>query len=243
MSRPNLFKLDTWGRHENSVLEVFQCALLCLEAESELPEKEDELNRKLLFHARSENYRLINEGQGCHSNIYYECANQPVVEDKDRAGREWKRPDFMCGLVDAQAEADLFFVLECKRLGRPTSPGWILNENYTKHGVSRFVDPDWGYGDGATSGAMIGYGQSMSPDEILKEVNDHAEKINVPAIKRERDGWVNGGLTRLNQNLNRKMTPSPFRLRHLWVDLRHRYPFPPGGGVAANSRSPYGSLS
>ena len=223
MSRPNLFTLDTWGRHENLVLEVFQYALLRLKAESELPEKEDELNRKLLFHVRSENYRLIKGGRGCRSNIYYECANQPVVEDKDRAGRERKRPDFMCGLVDAQAELDMFFALECKRLGRPSSPGWILNENYTKHGVLRFVDPDWGYGEGATSGAMMGYRQTMSADDTLKEVNGYAEKVNVPAIKRETDEWIDRGVTRLNQTLDRNVSPSPFRLRHLWVDLSHRY--------------------
>ncbi len=226
MSRPNLFTLDTWGRHENLVLEVFQCALLRLEAESELPEKEDELNRKLLFHARSENYRLIKEGRGCHSNVYYECANQPVLEDKDRAGREQKRPDFMCGLVDARSEADLFFVLECKRLGRPSSPGWILNENYTKHGVLRFVDPDWGYGEGATSGAMIGYCQTMSGDDILKEVNGYGKKVKAPSIHREADEWIDRGVTRLKQTLDRKVSPSPFRLRHLWVDLRHRYALP-----------------
>jgi len=223
LTRPNRFTLDTWGRHENLVLEVFQCALLRLEAESKLPEKEDELNRKLLFHVRGENYRLITEGRGCRSNIYYECANQPVVEDKNRAARERKRPDFMCGLVDAQAEADLFFVLECKRLGQPSSSGWILNENYTKHGVLRFVNPDWGYGEGATSGAMIGYCQTMSSGDILKEVNGYGKKVAAPSIHREADEWISRGVTRLNQTLDRKASPSPFRLRHLWVDLRHRY--------------------
>jgi len=129
----------------------------------------------------------------------------------------------MCGLVDAQAEADLFFALECKRLGRPSSPGWVLNENYTNHGVVRFVDPDWGYGEGAASGAMIGYLQTMSPDETLEEVNGYAEKVDVPAIEREADEWIDRGVTRLNQTLDRKVSPSLFRLRHLWVDLRHRY--------------------
>ena len=224
MSRPNLFTLDTWGHHENSVLEVFHCALLRLAAESELPEREDELSRKLLSHVRSENYRLIDEGRGRQSNFYYECANQPVVEDKERAGREWKRPDFTCGLVDAQAGVDLFFVLECKRLGRPSSSGWILNENYTNYGVLRFVDPDWGYGEGAASGAMIGYVQTMSQDDILKEVNAYAAKIDVPTIRNEADNWIERGVTRLNQRLDRSTSPSPFRLEHLWIDIRHRYP-------------------
>ena len=33
------------------------------------------------------------------------------------------------------------FVVECKRLGIPSSQKWILNENYVNHGVRRFVDP------------------------------------------------------------------------------------------------------
>ncbi len=88
MSRPNLFTLDIWGRHVDLVLEVFECALEALEAESALPEKEDPLNRELLFRARTENYRLTKEGRGCTSNIYYECANQPVENDEDRGARE-----------------------------------------------------------------------------------------------------------------------------------------------------------
>lgn len=223
MSRPNLFTLDTWGRHENLVLEVFRCALLRLEADPELPQKEDELNRKLLFHVRRENYRLIRVGRGCHSSIYYECANQPVVEDKGRAGREWKRPDFMCGFVDAQAEADLFFVIECKRLGLPSSPGWVLNENYIRNGVLRFVDLHWGYGEGAASGAMIGYCQTMSGDVILKEVNEYGKSVSVPSITRETEEWIDRGVTLLNQTLDRNVSPSPFSMQHLWVDLRHRY--------------------
>ena len=223
MSRPDLFALDTWERHETCVLEVFRCALVGLEAEAGLPEREDELNRKLLFHARSENYRLVKDERGCHSNIYYECANQPVVEDEVRAGRESKRPDFTCGLVDAQAGQDLFFVLECKRLGRPSSSTWKLNENYTRHGVLRFVDGAWGYGAGVESGAMIGYMQTMTPDEIVEEVNEYAKEVDVPAIEKEDEDWATRGVTRLDQTLGCEVTPSPFFLRHLWVDLRRRY--------------------
>lgn len=222
MSRPNLFALDTWGRHENSVLEVFRCALLRLVAESELPEKEDELNKKLLFHVRRANYQLIRKGRGCHSNIYSECRNQPVAEDEHRAGREQKRPDFTCGLVDAQAEADLFFVLEGKRLGLPSSSGWVLNKNYTSHGVLRFVNPNFGYGEGATSGAMIGYCQTMVGNDILKEVNVYGKENEVSSICGPAK-WHDRGVATLNQTLERKTSPSPFKLMHLWVDLRHGY--------------------
>jgi len=214
---------DTWGRHEELVLEVFEGALLRLEAESELPEKEDELNRKLLFHARRENYRLLKQGRGCRSNIYYECAKQPVREEKSRAASEWKRPDFTCGLVDAQAQSDLFLALECKRLGVPKPRGWVLNENYTTRGVKRFIDADWGYGEGAASGAMMGYVQTMPLDKTLEEVNGYARQVKVPMIRRSDRAWIEYGVTRLNQTLDREVPPSPFRLVHLWVNLRHHY--------------------
>ncbi len=85
------------------------------------------------------------------------------------------------------------------------------------------MDPDWGYGEGAESGAMIGYVQTMSANDILKEVNGYAKKIKVPALERASGGWVDHGVTRLDQSFDREVRPSPFRLLHLWVDLRHRY--------------------
>jgi hypothetical protein len=223
LSRPNLFTLDTWGRHENLVLEMFQCALLRLEAESELPEKEDELNRKLLFHVRSENHRLTREGRGCASPPFYESRNQPVAENEDSPTREFKRPDFTWGFVDALAEVDYFFVIECKRLGRPSAGGSVFNKLYTVEGVKRFVELESGYGAGVESGAMVGYCQTMSGDDILKEVNCYGRSVAVPSIHRAADKWIDRGVTRLNQTLDRKASPSPFSLRHLWVDLRHRY--------------------
>lgn len=223
MSQPNLFTLDTWDRHENLVLEVFQCALVRLEGESELPEDERELNRKLYFLAKTENLRLIRAGRRLGSTIIPDSPNLPIDEHAESRARESKRPDFQCELIDAQAGEYLVYALECKRLGRPKPRTWVLNENYTKKGVQRFMDSESGYGEGAASGAMIGYLQTMSPDEILKEVNGYAETVSVPAINRTEAHWIDRGVTRLNQTLDRKVSPSPFRLRHLWADLRHRY--------------------
>ena len=223
MSRPNLFTLDTWGRHEKLVLEVFRCALLRLEDESQLPEDEKELNRKLYFRAKEENLRLTRAGRGLGSTIIPDSGNLPIDENTESRVRESKRPDFQCELIDAQAGEYLVYALECKRLGRPKPSGWVLNRNYTTNGVQRFMDPERGYGEGAASGAMIGYLQTMSPNEILKEVNGYAEKVNVPAINRTAGHWIDRGVTRLNQTLDRKMSPSPFRLHHIWLDLHHHY--------------------
>ena len=223
MSQPNLFTLDTWGRHENLVLEVFQCALVRLEGESELPEDEKELNRKLYFLAKEERLRLTRAGRDLGSTIIPDSPNLPIDENAESRARESKRPDFQCELIDAQAGEYLVYALECKRLGRPKPPSWVLNRNYTEEGVLRFMKPDHGYGEDAPSGAMIGYLQTMLPDEILKEVNDYAEEFNVPAIDRPDGDWIDRGVTWLSQTLNRKVSPSPFRLRHLWVDLRSQW--------------------
>ena len=61
MSRPNIFTLDTWGRHEDLVIEVFQCALVRLERESDLPDDETPLNRRLYFLANKEKARLMGD--------------------------------------------------------------------------------------------------------------------------------------------------------------------------------------
>lgn len=223
MSRPNLFTLDTWGRHEQLVLEVFQCALLRLKRESQLPEDENELNRTLYFRAKEENLRLIRAGRGLRSTIVPDRGNLPLKEHAESRARESKRPDFQCELIDDQAGEYMVYALECKRLGRPKPPGWVLNRNYSTDGVRRYMDSESGYGEGAVSGAMIGYVQTMSPGDILKEVNSYAEKIEVPAIKSESDKWNDRGTTQLNQTLDREVAPSPFTLHHLWLDLRHHY--------------------
>lgn len=147
MSRPNLFTLDSWGRHENLVLEVFRCALMRLERQSELPENEIELNRKLYFRAKEENLRLTRAGIGLGATIVPDSPNLPIDENAESRERESKRPDFQCELIDAQAGEYLVYALECKRLGRPKPSGWVLNENYTTRGVQRFMDPESGYGE------------------------------------------------------------------------------------------------
>jgi hypothetical protein len=220
MGRPNLFALNSWAAHEDRVLEIFHGALVRLASQRQLPEKEDELNRKLLRLCRKENYRLIRQGKGrgTHSNIYYEASNQPAVDDIVRAARESKRPDFTCGFVDSQAGMDRFLVLEGKRLGQPPSPSWVLNENYIKNGVRRFIDIDWAYGKDTASGVMIGYVQSMKMNDILKEVNVCGRSMKTPKLT-EIVGKQNG-LMRFQQRIKRKFPETPFRLIHIWVDMK-----------------------
>ncbi|MCF7809597.1 hypothetical protein K9N50_01275 [bacterium] len=223
MSRPNLYYLATWENHVERVLEIFNVALVQLASESTLPLPEDNINRKLLFYARKANYQLIRLGRGTSSNIMYEASNQPAETDKERAKRESKRPDFQCGFVDHLQEKDLFFLIECKRLGNPPSPTWILNSNYINNGVQRFINPEWGYGAGVSTSAMIGYIQSMTHDEIFTEVNAYGVESGFPEITYNENNWQENGVSKLEQTLNRRIEPSPFLLHHLWVDLRIAY--------------------
>lgn len=205
------------------VLEVFHYALLCLVGEPQLPEKEDELNWKLLFAVKRENQRLLREGRGSSSLILLECSNQPIQNGEVRAARESKRPDFTCGFVDGVAGRDMFFVVECKRLGCPTSPSWILNQNYITNGVRRFVDPDWGYGADAASGGMVGYLQTMNGVDTLEDVNNTAQTEQLPLILLQDAVWAERGVTNLMQTLQRSFSESPFCLVHMWVDVRLCY--------------------
>jgi hypothetical protein len=222
LTRPNLYELNSWQRHESRVVEVFQEALCELARRDDLPEEENPLNRQLLRHVKRANYRLVRSGRGTRSNVYYEANNQPIESDEHRAARESKRPDFKCGMVDADAEVDLFLDIECKRLGSAASRKWVFNQNYTTNGVRRFDDPEWGYGADCSSGVMIGYVQSMDWDQVLDQVNAFGEQEGYASIESEGTS-ARASSTTLQQRLNRRTPPSPFALRHLWIDLRDAY--------------------
>lgn len=227
MSRPNLFELPVWEHFEQSVHEIFARALLFLAREPRLPREEDPLNRRLLHCWRRANYELRREGRGLPCPIFYEASNQPIADDLNRASRLRKRPDFLCGFHDDLAEnpedSELFYTTECKRLGLSTRSDWVLNLNYVVNGINRFIRAEWGYAKGAASGMMIGYIQSMEPDEILSEVNQNALAQGLPAMMLAPRSWISQGLTVLTPHVcHRDVEPRTIRLSHYWIDLRHR---------------------
>lgn len=113
-----------------------------------------------------------------------------------------------------------YFVIECKRLGRPPRKDWILNENYVGHGILRLVHAEHGYAKSEASAAMVGYIESMEPESILAEVNVAANKVGVASIPRPLAGWQIDGVSRLDHQVARPSPGSALALRHLWVDLR-----------------------
>lgn len=225
MKRPLISGARIWSNHECQVLRVFKRALELLATEDDLDVCEDSLNRRLCFCAQRANHELLRSGKGLNWPFQFDSRNQPDANDIERARREDKRPDFQWGFVDSTEPDPVrqakHYVIECKRLGKPSRTCWVFNKNYVERGILRFVSAEHGYGKSAPSGAMVGYIRSMPSGDILKEVNGHATRVSLHRIMLSSDGWVDRGVSRLEQKLDRsEIPPTPFSLRHLWVDLR-----------------------
>lgn len=188
-----------------------------------LPTRETEISRKLCFLVRRANSSLSPAAR-LEWPILCNIPNQPHEEDSEPTPYEYKIPDFKCTLIDHAADpASCYrsFDVECKRLGNPSSRRWVLNQNYVTEGVVRFVLREGGYGRSVPSGVMIGYVQSMELDRIRKEVNEQIKAQSLTVIRLGRKGWVLGGVSELSHRLTRiEVSPTPFILKHLWVDLR-----------------------
>jgi hypothetical protein len=225
MARPLISELDIWGKYKSEIFDVIREALSNLQGVPDLKEDEISLNRELHFCFVEATYRLkLN-----HHLPMQEGKNPPDPDDEERAKREDKIPDFYWQFSDHTVidprRCARRFVLECKRLGKPTSSRWILNKNYVQNGIRRFVFEEHGYGKGDESGAMVGYVQNMEFDVILLEVNAAIETSPepIPTLPAPAGGWIVNGISRLDHIFERSFLQTPFHLWHLWVDLRHRY--------------------
>lgn len=225
MAQPLLSQLNLWFNLERRAIELLRESLALLRHETDLTRSEPELNRKLYFCILEANSRLWKSGKGGFDvPPVYEGKNAPHQDDERQAGRENKIPDFQWSVIDHNEEdarrGAHYFTVECKRLGFPSSSDWVLNHNYVEHGVLRFVRPEHGYGKAESSAAMVGYIESMEPDQILVEVNVAAISALVSAIALTKDGWQINGVSRLEHFVTRMSPESELALNHLWVDLR-----------------------
>ena len=217
---PLLRSRRLWAERENKCLKTLDRALSLLRLNQELPITEVELNRCLylcLLQASRELYPKDDIAP------IMECNNQPDPDDEARIAREQKRPDFQWIYLD-RYESDPHrsskqFVVECKRLGESSRADWVLNLNYVNHGIGRFRDSRWAYAQRFPSGAMIGYWQSMKETQVLAEINDESRKNSVPDLILV-GAWKLGAVSRLEHVFDRPIEVSPFRLHHLWIDLR-----------------------
>jgi hypothetical protein len=200
-------------------LAIIERALQLLRKESDLPESECDLNRRFYF-------RLLQSSRELYPldpvAPISECNNQPDPDDEARAAREHKRPDFQWVYLDMYEpdpeHSSKQFTVECKRLGAPRHAGWIFNVNYVTNGICRFRDPVWGYGQRFSSGAMVGYWQSMELPLLINEVNEEVIRNALPELVDTGELITDGH--RSEHAFDRTLPGSPFRLRHLWIDLR-----------------------
>jgi hypothetical protein len=226
VARPKLSAAVTWKGFEEAVLAVFRDALRRLADRAQLPKSEEPINLALYWLAREVHLEKLKSPQGSIPfSVLFDSTSQPEPDDVARASRLRKRPDFNCVLTNPQApdhyKSQANYYLECKRLGQAEG-SWVLNENYSEHGINRFVHPDWQYAKGCASGAMIGYLQNMTPDDVLNEVNTFASARSLPSLSRAAASWAAKNVTPLSQPaLSRTVQPNPFTLGHLWIDLCH----------------------
>ncbi len=219
---------ELWSNIEERILEVVSFALTMLQKESSLPSEEGEINLKLCVKLHRANHDLWSKGRGLLSPPFCEAQNQPLTEEDITSQHINKKPDIQWGITNPNEEdyqkAYKFYAIECKRLGNPPSDSWILNKNYIEKGILRFIKKEHSYGKFASSGAMVGYIQSMELTDILKEVKGYLLEQSITEIILPNSGWNNNGVSRLEQHLEREeVLPSSFDLRHLWVDLRNHY--------------------
>ena len=217
-----------WQRHEGLVLAVFIQALKLLRFEKNLPDSENRINETLYLKAREAYFKLPLEQRPAFFGLFIEPQNQPQTEDD--VGEEFllKKPDFKWRVENRSdanpATAIKDYDIECKRLGKPVNKNWVLNENYVKNGILRFSSDKHSYGKGVPFGAMIGYIQNMELKDILKEINQCVVQIQtykIPSISFSTKDISSKAIFETTQKFCRKeIKPSPFNLRHIWVDLR-----------------------
>lgn len=237
---------DLWSSFIERVEEVVRVGLEQLATEAlangfdELCE--NDLNRELFFRMRRiavgqkvELFAADPRPVLCREHTWdlvpvYEANNQPSPDDLERTPREGKRPDFQWSFQDDQAEdldrATRAYVVECKRLGQAIGT-WVLNENYVKHGVRRFVDASHLYGKDDSGGGMIGYVQSMDVAAIWTQIAQQLASAGLAALPMP--GPLSGSMVlhSSSHDLTRRNASSPFRLNHFWIDLRR----PPAKGA------------
>ena len=220
MSGPLISDLPLWENHEKRVLAILRSALLRLRTKRPNCD-EPKLNRQLylcIIKANNENKK--SGGFGFDHPPACDALNPPTPDTEDSAS-ERKRPDLSWGYIDHQEQnphrSVRSFAIECKRLGSPSSSGRKFNIHYVCDGVRRFTHREWRYGKDVASGAMVGYVESLTPQEIVAEVNGVLTQLEVSALTLP--PGAAGSLTEMEHSFGRPFAISPFRLVHLWIDI------------------------
>jgi len=224
LSRPKISKGDRlWFSHESRLLDLFLLAMeTMLKEESSFPVKEDSISRKLDKYIRKANEKLRKDNAHVDNLPIFQAQNQPDHNLPEGNHAERKKPDFLWQWYDDGEAQDYKrykeYAIECKRLDKAKSE---FCKHYVTRGVCRFINPEHSYSKHSSSGTMIGYIQGGEGKEILTKVNAEAGSNRLPGIKLSPKGWKKNGVSRLDHELDRpKVPPTPFQLRHFWLDLQ-----------------------
>ena len=226
MARRRICFAELWNRHEGLYRRIFVQALIRLAAESSISGDENSISKHLSTIVVTVCREIANTENREVQLPASDGLNQPVHVDEMQEDFTRTRPDFTCNCINPRAESNedylIPFHIECKLLGEPTSTTWILNTNYVTHGIARFDLESHRYGNRASSGIMIGYIISMTPEQIQTEVNSCIEK-KLPDVPPLVFALSDVPLQSQHRFARRHVTPTPFTLIHLWVDIRSNY--------------------
>ena len=225
-SRPQLsFVVRSWEEQAQFALGLVLLALEQLHSQRRsapaFPEDEKEVSKELGLHLD----RLVDRNGELNGYPTIPRPNYDGIQGRDAdydesREHEDKRPDIRFIIRDAQdvngSHKTLAF--ECKRLGLSAS-GHSLNKEYVEKGIVRFCRQSHRYGAYSGWGVMIGYIQSSQHENILRQVNEHIQNNTLADLTLSDAGWQRVS-SRLEHQLERPFEISPFRLVHLWVDLR-----------------------
>jgi hypothetical protein len=213
-----MFREDTWEKWEKSVLEIFSMALAELISRKPLSENENDLNRTLepIVRECRRKWNISNDRE-VQGHPVYHAKGQPSLKDAAKQPRENKEPDFTWGFTDYPNDMDKNYHVECKRL---MENKYHYCKEYVENGIRRFIEKEWSYGFECESGLMIGYVQGMEFEDLLHWVNHYAVEYSLASLILK-GKWQKNGISCLENRLNRPGVPiSPFKLEHLWADLR-----------------------
>ncbi|MDX1961003.1 MAG: hypothetical protein SFU98_20705 [Leptospiraceae bacterium] len=216
-------EINFWKELEEDLLSFIFRALEILQTKTHI-QNENRINQSLynVFRDLRFQEKRTNLAFGNYSldrDPIYEGEKIDLEEDEDRERRMGKKPDFQWRIYDDFAtyrkNSDIVFTIECKRLGIKEKRNLCVA--YVKQGILRFTNKEWSYGEGASSGVMIGYIQNSNYSEIVKKVNKYCVDNSVsPLKKKDRNGEIHF----FPEELKRKaILPKDFLLYHLWVDL------------------------
>lgn len=205
-----------WERHEKLYHSIFFDALNLLKISDKQRKNEDDISEALC-----PVLRRVCFGHPAKPSIpKWELPIAPTTDNELIGGKNRKRPDFTCSLINSFAQSDdmyeISLQIECKRLGEKKG-SWDLNKNYVQNGIRRFDSLTHEYGKRAPSGIMIGYIIDSKRIDILSVVNMHIKTIQIENLKFD----FTVPVTSYNSIFNRKVVePKSFRIVHLWADFR-----------------------